>query len=546
MKTFSSIGIALLIGFATLARGAQDYWSATVVYVFILVLGVAVLFWSSWGGSARGVRVALAAPLFSLIFVFLLSFQRAINPHESFYELLDWFSATLLFYIGLQIFDSDETIPLFFVVLIPIFWVQLVLNVKNVLAEPLSVQFQRSAGSLVNANIAAGFLLFWVPPLIHKIKQIKHEKRFFSLYWISGLLVVFLNLIFARSTFAWFCLALGLPFIVGWDETKTYFQKKKKQFFSLFIFVLLGIGVLLFFKWKEFFGQTGGTLSSTTSRLVWWKAGWAMFLERPFFGVGLGNYGSAYLAYKETVGQNTLFAHNFLITLLAETGIAGLVSFLFLCFVFVRKGWQAALRDVERKSLFLGWCLFFVFASFNVSLEYLINLLVFFLFMSVALAKSRVVYWKPSRLMCVMSIPLTVSALPFILSPFFASQNHVHAERLFLKGRYDEAIKHFETATVLDSRSWMSFEQGARSYFHIYLSSKDKDHLRKAIDWQKRAIEQYPLQGRLHWALGVYFVEARQLKEAAEAFSRASDLHKTNPRYKMDYEKFKPYLTPPA
>jgi len=41
---------------------------------------------------------------------------------------------------------------------------------------------------------------------------------------------------------------------------------------------------------------------------------------------GIGNYPSAYLAFKVGIGQNTLYPHNFYLGLLGEAGIFGFVS----------------------------------------------------------------------------------------------------------------------------------------------------------------------------------------------------------------------------
>src|ERR1051325_11581190 len=105
-----------------------------------------------------------------------------------------------------------------------------------------------------------------------------------------------------------------------------------------------------------------------------------MFKDHPWCGIGLGNYPSAYLAYKVGAGQHTLFAHNFFLGLLAETGFLGVGGLLFFFFT-----WFRSLRlhgDVlkERSPYLIGLCMVTLFCLVNIGLEIFVNLLVFWMF----------------------------------------------------------------------------------------------------------------------------------------------------------------------
>jgi O-antigen ligase len=63
---------------------------------------------------------------------------------------------------------------------------------------------------------------------------------------------------------------------------------------------------------------------AVVERMAHWQAGWAMFLDHPWLGVGAGNYAQAYPAYfvgswLEPLGH----AHNYYINMLAELGVVG-------------------------------------------------------------------------------------------------------------------------------------------------------------------------------------------------------------------------------
>jgi O-antigen ligase len=63
---------------------------------------------------------------------------------------------------------------------------------------------------------------------------------------------------------------------------------------------------------------------AVVERMAHWQAGWYMFLDHPWLGVGAGNYADAYASYfvgpwPEALGH----AHNYYINMLAELGIVG-------------------------------------------------------------------------------------------------------------------------------------------------------------------------------------------------------------------------------
>lgn len=64
-------------------------------------------------------------------------------------------------------------------------------------------------------------------------------------------------------------------------------------------------------------------------RLAHWLAGYRMFADHPFLGVGAGNYPVAYAGYALPGWDDPLgHAHNVYLNVMAEVGLVGLVSFL--------------------------------------------------------------------------------------------------------------------------------------------------------------------------------------------------------------------------
>jgi O-antigen ligase len=64
-------------------------------------------------------------------------------------------------------------------------------------------------------------------------------------------------------------------------------------------------------------------------RMAHWQAGWRMFSDRPWLGVGFGNYEAVYPAYAIGIWQDPLgHAHNYYVNVAAEAGLAGLLAYL--------------------------------------------------------------------------------------------------------------------------------------------------------------------------------------------------------------------------
>jgi O-antigen ligase len=68
---------------------------------------------------------------------------------------------------------------------------------------------------------------------------------------------------------------------------------------------------------------------ATVERVAHWWAGWRMWEDHPWTGVGIGNYATAYPIYNLAGWEDPLgHAHNFYINMGAEAGTLGLAAYL--------------------------------------------------------------------------------------------------------------------------------------------------------------------------------------------------------------------------
>lgn len=88
--------------------------------------------------------------------------------------------------------------------------------------------------------------------------------------------------------------------------------------------------------------EAEGVGLSLQVRLEYWRAGLAMFAERPLAGVGLNQFRAFYPAFKSLRAEETMHAHNGVVEVLAEAGLLGLGALLGLAWAWGREGVRAA------------------------------------------------------------------------------------------------------------------------------------------------------------------------------------------------------------
>lgn len=83
---------------------------------------------------------------------------------------------------------------------------------------------------------------------------------------------------------------------------------------------------------------------AVVERVAHWQAAWNMFAERPWTGVGLGNYATVYPRYAlPRWGDPLGHAHNYYLNMAAEAGLPGLAAYL----VWAGAGLWVAIRAVR-------------------------------------------------------------------------------------------------------------------------------------------------------------------------------------------------------
>ena len=206
--------------------------------------------------------------------------------------------------------------------------------------------------SFGNKNFAAHVLVLIFPITIFlSFSKIIQGYRVWLVQFSSSIIIAYIILSFTRA--AWLAISLeficiGFYFILRRHKVIAYidWNKNKRNAFVVSIILILALLSLsppheLNNIWMDILQKVTLTSSpsdmSSLNRFEIWQSGISMFLDKPFFGSGLGSFSQniANEGYATANINNTMKAHNDLIELLVELGLVGLFVFFAVIFTLI-------------------------------------------------------------------------------------------------------------------------------------------------------------------------------------------------------------------
>ena len=257
--------------------------------------------------------------------------------------------------------------------------------------------WMRASASFCTANDFGGWLIVIIPLLCGLLISKSKKGLSWGIKIISAVLIFFLMgcLLFTYSRGAWtgfFIACLIGSFYIVWK------MPVKIQIFTLSILlVLFSIFINFFppirsgvssigahkFKTGEMLKDRVRVLDTWDMRMQLWKEAVAVVRDHPLLGTGLNTYARIILSYKDkSFDFGFAYPHNSFLQMAAETGIFGLLSFLWVLFEYFKNGFRY-LRE-SRDFLVLGLMsgiLAFLLQSFVDTNLYALQLVVLFWFM---------------------------------------------------------------------------------------------------------------------------------------------------------------------
>lgn len=192
----------------------------------------------------------------------------------------------------------------------------------------------RAGGLADQPNITARYLVISFIFLTYLLSFTKNG--FIRLLTLFGIALTFIGVFFtlSRSGIIMLVVSAGLLFLTS----------KGKRSVGLIIIYLIAAFLLITFS-SDVIDIVETIIPSITQgentiglRYSLWQAGWRMWLDNPITGVGIGLFTEnlPFYAYELPPYRWNLVAHNTFVTILAETGVVGLVLFVLMILFSIR------------------------------------------------------------------------------------------------------------------------------------------------------------------------------------------------------------------
>jgi putative inorganic carbon (hco3(-)) transporter len=337
--------LLLAVPFGGLTRGSSGDTSADLSFGAAELL--VALLTTSW--LARGVRRrelnlphgGLILISLAMIVLALLSIGYSQDKGSAVKESLKWLELVLAMLIVVDLAGESSAARLVIGAMLVAGAAEAAYGALQFITEsgPSAFALQgalRAFGHFDQPNPFAGYLTTLLP-LGACMALCRDNSRRFRLLsaGAAGLLVAGIGLSQSRGAWLGGGVALICLLVVWSDFTRRLLTPLA---FGGALVIALGLSGLLppaildrLSQTIEYFGVFDVRTVEVTSenwavveRMAHWQAGWLMFLDHPWLGVGAGNYAEAYSTYfvgtwREALGH----AHNYYINMLAELGIVG-------------------------------------------------------------------------------------------------------------------------------------------------------------------------------------------------------------------------------
>jgi len=346
---------------------------------------------------------------------------------------------------------------------------------------------KRAIASFFSPNMLGAYLAMSIPLYAGLIfKGISQEKiRFWQ---IIPLALLFIALVFTKSLSAWISLAIGI--IIFFTFIK-HFPKKIILIISLFILLM---PVILIFTRCNMFINIANQQNTILQRLGFWRSTLHIIKDFPFTGIGIGNLKNIYPLYKELIANETMFSHNLLLQVWAETGILGIISIILLIITFVRISLKTE-RNFINAGIISSCCVFIVNNLFDFS--FFVPQVSFVWWVVLGLLSKNKVSYKTTDRRIKYFIILIITSLIYLNTISAIGMTH------FKNGNYEKSVS-------------------IEPYNDIYHA---------AMGDYNKAIELNPYSPFYHKKLGQLYLEKGMEKEAISEFEKASLLYPSNPHF---------------
>ncbi|GEM_PF-2275576 len=348
--TFIATLLLLLVPF--LLSGTFHSLAIYVVFITTLLLFVASRF-------DRRIQRTIPNIAFIAFFVFLLIFLPFSQVFVRSVPVIIWWLGYLGVFLFCQCLAKEDkfiaNISKVFVILTAGFGIA---SIYNFILLGLT-SYTRLNSFIGTHNVYGGFLI--IPFFLSVYLIFSEETKWQKYLWLLSGSIIFSSLILTYSRGTWVSIvagvivsamvfskiprsfallrSTGLPRLIG--RSGGFFGQWRGILILLILTLLITVGIWFLAKLNTkpaqlsdaaVFSMQDAETNAFTARLHYFNDAWHTFLQKPFTGFGVGNYGSALRIYKTDPNYGS-FAdpHNWLLKMLVEQGL--IVTTIFVIFI---------------------------------------------------------------------------------------------------------------------------------------------------------------------------------------------------------------------
>lgn len=346
-------GIAALMLFSPLARGAVKVWSMTPV---LLTLYAIIFIWllkranTQWGqsrfkerGSRGTVPILLPITLFAILAI--VSCVFSIYKHDSLYALLRLFAYIGLYYIVANELDHTTRKRILWLAVVMGGALSLygLLQYFGICGHGWWMPERFLAATYRNHNHFAGYLELVIPVALVMITTGMARASVASRSMLlAALVLMFAALLLTQSRGAW--VSLGCALLAMLYMTVSRDMSRARVMVAIVLVAVSAVSAAYF---------AGDLLSSRIAtvtaadegddvsggRFKIWQGATGMIRERPLTGVGIGDFDKGFYRYRP-LGFNAraVYAHNEYLHMAAEMGLFAPLLMLWIFIAIMREG----------------------------------------------------------------------------------------------------------------------------------------------------------------------------------------------------------------
>lgn len=323
--------LAYIVLFASIAQPGVIFPQLEHLRVFLLavVLLLLVFLFSGLNTPSNKVGLKHSKYIYAMVVVYTLSEAQHFWFSGTIEVFMFWFKKALTFFLVVNIIRTAEdlkksiwSVTLAVVFLTYIGW-------KMYLYTPHLLENAGRFQSIGNYNLSNSYALLATLSWPLAFFLMEAEKGFFKKLLLAAFLAaIFISGLYTKSRGGMLGMTAGVVLSILMSR-RVFGNKVFKMAGAGGVIAAVAVyGFALILSRQDISGITGGDTSSG-DRLMAWVAAFRMFIDKPVLGIGWGHFMDE--AYNYGMDKK-LLAHNTLLSVLAETGVAGISLFVIIIY----------------------------------------------------------------------------------------------------------------------------------------------------------------------------------------------------------------------